>query len=64
VAELTTTGEEVASLQIKEVDTHWDATEAKEKFTALTKRARLDATKTKQLWNERDKLLQTTMRLR
>jgi hypothetical protein len=45
------------------VDAHWEADEAKEKLAALAVNARLDAVETKQLWKERDELLQTTVRL-
>jgi hypothetical protein len=49
VAELAPAGEEVASLRIREVDARQHTNEAKEKFVALAKRARLDGTKTKQI---------------
>jgi hypothetical protein len=63
VAELTPAGEKVASIRIKEADACRDATEAKEKLTALAERACLDTTETKWLWKERDELLQTIVRL-
>jgi predicted RNase H-like nuclease (RuvC/YqgF family) len=63
VAELTPTSEEVASLRIREANVHRHADEAKEKFVTLAERARLDATKTKQIRKERDELLQTVARL-
>jgi hypothetical protein len=63
VAELAPTSEEVASLRIREVDAHWHANEAEEKFMALAERARLDTMETEHIRKEGDELLQTTMRL-
>jgi hypothetical protein len=49
VAELAPTGEEVASLRIREVNARRYANEAEEKLTALAERARLDAMKFERL---------------
>jgi hypothetical protein len=64
VVKLAPTGEEVASLRIKEVNARRHANEAEEKFTALVERARLDGTKTKRIRKERDELLPNAVRLR
>jgi hypothetical protein len=53
VAELTLVAREVASLRIREADTHRDTDEAKEKLTDLAERARLDAAETERLRKER-----------
>jgi hypothetical protein len=64
VVELAPAGEEVASLQIRELDTRRDINEAKEKFAALAERVHLDTAETKRLRKEQDKLLQAVARLR
>jgi hypothetical protein len=53
----------LASLRIREADTCRHANKAKEKFVALAKRARLDATEIEWIQKERDELLQTMVRL-
>jgi hypothetical protein len=54
----------LASLRIREADTCRHTNKAKEKFVALAKRARLDATEIEWIQKERDELLQTMARLR
>jgi hypothetical protein len=54
----------VADLRIREVDARRHANEAEKKFTALAKRAPLDAVEFERLRKERDKLLLTVEGLR
>jgi hypothetical protein len=64
VAKLAPTGEEVASLWIREADALRHANEAEEKLAALAERARLDATEIEWIQKEQDELLQTMAGLR
>jgi hypothetical protein len=57
VAELTLLVEEMANLQSRVAEAHWDADEAEKAFEALSARSRKDDEEATRVRKERDELL-------